>query len=200
MKLLSEAIREGRTLRPEGRERFDYIANHDELRSDPWGAACEAVQPAVAHFNWQSKDKHKLDSAMAALNAIQHHYFDRYWQMPARCPGATQPYLEAGGRIINRKGEVAVTEGKTGDLGGVTSECDKVEQMAGMVDHLFYAHRWSTEQVIEAVQWYEQTRSMAILGQAFQHYRNPASATATNYKLTQQALQFLRARKQKRGY
>jgi len=168
---LSEAIAIGATLRPEShQERFCHVENRG-LCSDAWGAACEAVQPAVAKFNWNQRDVYKFERAMDALRAVQQHYFARYWQMPARCPGAQQRFIEAGGRVINRKGEIATTEPKTGNLGGITSECDQVSHMAGMVDHLFYAHGWSREKVAEIVQWYEETHSNGALLRSFEHYQ-----------------------------
>lgn len=172
---LSEAIKIGSTLRPEShQERFVNVEGRG-LCSDAWGAACEVVQPAVARFNWTMKDKFKFESAMDALRAIQQHYFARYFTMPARCPLASQVFTQAGGRVINRRGELAITGEKTTDLGGVTSECDKVEHLAGFVDHAFYAHGWSREQVAEAVEWYEQTREQvaaagSVVGN-FQHYQ-----------------------------
>lgn len=172
---LGEAIREGAKLRPEShQERFIVTENDGVLRSDAWGAACEAVQPAVAHFNWNQRDVYKFESAMDALRAVQQHYFKRYFQMPAVCPLSQQRFIRAGGRIINRKGDMKIEGEKMTNLGGVTSECDKVEHLAGFVDHAFYAHGWSREEVAEAVEWYEQTREQAaassVVG-SFQHYQ-----------------------------
>lgn len=159
---LSEALKHGLTLRGENhRERFLHVEGRG-LTSDAWGAACEAVQPAVAKFNWNHNDVAKFERAMDALRAIQHHYFEAYFHMPARCPLASQRFIEAGGRVINRRGEVKVEGERETVLGGVTSECDLVKQMAGMVDHLFYAHGWSREKVAEVVEWYENQR----MGQA----------------------------------
>ncbi len=170
---LSEAIKFGSTLRGEShQDRFCHVENRG-LCSDAWGAACEAVQPAVARLNW-SRDLLKFESAMQTLRAVQDRYFARYFTMPVRCPLASQRFTEAGGRVINRKGEMVVTGEKTTDLGGVTSECDKVEHLAGFVDHAFYAHGWSREQVAEAVEWYEQTREQAAASSVvgnFQHYQ-----------------------------
>lgn len=184
---LSEAIRQGRQLRPEGRERFVYIENRDMLFSDPWGAACEAAQPGVAHFNWHTKDIVKLNSSMEALRAIQLHYFADYFKMHVRCPLSSQRFIQQGGRIVSQNGKGVLKvydEGtKSVDLGGVTSECDKVEQMAGMVDHLFYAHRWTTEQVIDVVEWYENMRSLSQF--AFTHYQDTNIARAISQRLTQ---------------
>lgn len=160
----------GLTLRPEShQERFCQVEGRG-LCSDAWGAACEAVQPAVAKFNWTSKDKLKFESAMDAFRAIQHHYFHHYWGMPAVCPGSQQRWIQAGGRVINRRGEFKIEVERESNIGGVTSECEKVEHMAGMVDHLFYAHGWSREKVAEVVEWYEKTRHNSALVRNFKHY------------------------------
>ena len=197
---LSEAIIFGSSLRPEShQERFCNVENRG-LCSDAWGAACEAVQPAVAKLNWNPKDRQKFETAMEVVRAVQQTVFGAYFRMPARCPGAHQPYVEAGARIINGRGQTKETEGRQGDLGGVTTECDMVEHLAGMVDHLFYAHGWSRAQVAEVVQWYEETRTLSLVAQTFHHYQDPTSATRMQHKLTQQSLEFLRRRKAKRGY
>jgi 4-hydroxyphenylpyruvate dioxygenase-like putative hemolysin len=174
---LSEAIKHGATLRGEShQDRFVHVEGEGGgLRSDAWGAACEAVQPAVARFNWNHRDLHKFERSMDALRGVQQHYFARYWQMPAICPGSQQRFIAMGGRIVGKRDEqplISVYEkGQTaGSLGGVTSECELVEHMAGMVDHLFYAHGWSREQVAAAVEWYEQTRTNAALVRNFEHY------------------------------
>lgn len=161
--LMSEALRHGITLRGEShQERFIHVEGRG-LCSDAWGAICEAVQPAVAKFNWNHNDVYKFERSMEAFRAVQQNYFAPYWQMPARCPGSQQRFVEAGGRIINRRGEVKTEGERVRELGGVTSECDKVEHLAGMVDHLFYAHGWSREKVLEVVEWYEQRRANGVL-------------------------------------
>jgi hypothetical protein len=108
---------------------------------------------------------------MDALRLIQQKYFKAYWQMPARCPGSEQRFIEAGGRVINRKGEMKIDGARSGNLGGVTSECVAVTHMAGMVDHLFYTHGWSREQVAAVVAWYEETRAQGTLIRSFAHYQ-----------------------------
>lgn len=163
---LSEALKHGLTLRGENhRERFLHVEGRG-LTSDAWGAACEAVQPAVAKFNWNHNDVHKFERAMDALRAVQHHYFEAYFHMPARCPLSSQRFVEMGGRIVGHDDNAVLKTyddyAETKVLPGVTSECDLVEQMAGMVDHLFYAHGWSREKVAEVVEWYENQR----MGQA----------------------------------
>jgi hypothetical protein len=42
--------------------------------------------------------------------------------------------------------------------------------MAGMVDHLYYAHGWSRENVAEAVLWYEQRRTASYIAMNFSHH------------------------------
>jgi hypothetical protein len=175
---LSEAILEGSKLRPEAPhngagDRFVRVANTGELRSDAWGAACEVVQPAVANFNWNHNQPFKYAAAKDALCAIQDHYFERYWQLPAQCPGSQQRFTKVGGRLLKKDDpdslktydDYAVTE----NAGGITSECDKVQHLAGMVDHLFYMHGWSREKVAAAVEWYEQTRTTAAIIHNFSH-------------------------------
>lgn len=187
---LSEAIKHGATLRPESRhDRFIVTVNDGQLRSDAWGAACEAVQPAVAKFNWSTTDKVKFESAMEALRAVQHHYFQEYWSMPAQCPGAHQQIMKAGGRITSNRGEGQLKVYERGqkmiDLGGVTSECVKVKHMAGMVDHLFYAHGWSREKVAEVLHWYEETRDKTAFIRSFEHtslLQDSVTSTTTRLK------------------
>lgn len=140
------------------------------LCSDAWGAAIEAVMPSVVDFNWDARDRLKFENSMNALRAIQQHYFGEYFTMPAQCPGSQQRFMRAGGHIINRRGEIKIDGAQMGDLGAVTSECELVSQMAGMVDHLFYAHRWSREEVARVVEWYEKTRSQGAIIRNFAHY------------------------------
>lgn len=155
---LSEAIRYGSQLYPEAhQERFCRVEGRG-LCADAWGAACVAVQPGVARFNWDTDDKVKFENSMWAFRAVQQQYFAAYFNMPARCPLSSQRFIEAGGRIINRQGQIKIEGSRVSNIGGVTSECDLVEQLAGMVDHLFYAHGWSRSQVAEVVEWYENQR------------------------------------------
>lgn len=173
----SEALRIGDRLRPAAyQERFCYVEGEGGgLRSDAWGAICEAVQPAVANFNWNPNDRYKFERSMDAFRAIQLQYFARYFQMPARCPGARQLITKVGGRLIKRFGREP--ELKTYDnraivenQGGITTECDKVEHLAGMIDHLFYAHRWQRSDIADVVEWYENTHSQAVINRSFTHY------------------------------
>src|SRR5689334_2848321 len=105
---LGEAIRHGATLRPEShQERFCMVENRG-LCSDAWGAAIEAVYPTIAWFNWSEKDRYDFERSMEALRLIQQRYFKAYWQMPAQCPGSELRFIEAGGRVINRRGEMKI--------------------------------------------------------------------------------------------
>jgi hypothetical protein len=169
---LSTAIIEGAKLRPEShQDRFCNVEGRG-LCSDVWGAACEAVSPQLAKLNWTRKDKLKFESAMNTLRAVQQHYFGPYFQMPARCPGAQQALVKAGARVINRRGEFKIEGQRAYNIGGVTSECDKVEHLAGAIDHMFYAHGWSREQCAEIAKWYEKRRDTAalFLNRNFEHY------------------------------
>ncbi len=179
---LSEAMKFGISLRPAAGangERFCIVEGRG-LCSDPWGAACEAVQPAVATFNWGTKDCFKLQRALDALNAVQHHYFEEYFSMPVVCPGAKQSVVHQGGRITNNRGDGQLKIYEEGarviQLGGITTECKLVNQMAGMVDHLFYKHNWTREMVTGAVEWYENCRSLGH----FEHVQS--NSLAANVK------------------
>jgi hypothetical protein len=182
---LSEAIRIGNQLRPacgELGDRFVVVEGRG-LCSDVWGAACEAVQPGVALFNWNLRDRFKLAATMDAFVAVQLHYFADYFKMPARCPGSTQRWIEMGGRLLTQDRKVIL---KTYDdhakqhSYSITSECDKVEQLAGLVDHFFYKHRMSRPDIATCVEAYENAREHGIAQQIavnrnFNHY-------ATNWR------------------
>ena len=179
---LSEALKHGLTLRPRVGplgERFSNVEGRG-LSSDVWGAACEAVQPAVAKFNWNPLNVYAFERSMDAFRAIQLQYFAAYFQMPAKCPGAKRSIRQVGGREIVRYNQP--TELKTYDdyartkiIAGITTECDKVEHLAGLIDHLYHKHRMSAEEIVKCVEAYEQacqekaSRSIAV-NQNFQHY------------------------------
>lgn len=174
----SEALREGSKLRPVAyQDRFCHVEERG-LCSDAWGAICEAVQPAVAKFNWNARDRLKFERSMDALRAVQQHYFADYFQMPARCPGSSQRWIEMGGRLLNQDRKVIL---KTYDdharqyQYSITSECDKVEQLAGLIDHLFYKHRMSREDIATCLEAYENARARGMaqqiaVNQNFNHY------------------------------
>jgi hypothetical protein len=136
-----------------------------------WGAACEAVHPQVAGYNWNPFDRTGFENSMNALRYVQERYFGEYFNMPAQCPLSVQVLFKGHGRVINRAGEVAMeSRPQLKNIGGVTSECDKVEQLAGLIDHCFYKHGWSREECAQAVEWYEQRRFGQIV-QNFNHFQ-----------------------------
>lgn len=183
---LSEAIREGIKLRPRVGvlgERFSYVEGRG-LCSDIWGAACEAVQPGVANFNWNKSNADTFRRSMDAFRAVQLQHFAPYFQMPLRCPGLRQNVTKVRGREIIRYGRP--TEIKTYDdyarfenLGGITTECAKVEHLAGMVDHLYHKHRMLAEKIADCVEEYEnacaQSARQIAVNRNFTHY-------ATNWR------------------
>lgn len=176
---LSEAMEIGNKLRPVTRQdRFAHVEGKG-LCSDIWGAPCEAVQPGVADFNWNRLDVFKFERSMDALRAVQEHYFRDYFKMPAECPGARRAVQKVGGRIFvqDRKPILKTYDdyAKIKTIPGITTECELVHQLAGLVDHLFYKHRMSREDVAACVKSYEQAREAGIkqqiaVNQNFNHY------------------------------
>lgn len=183
---LSEAIREGIKLRPRVGalgERFSHVEGRG-LCSDIWGAACEAVMPTVSDFNWRKLDTFAFERSMDALRAVQTHYFADYFnpsKMPARCPGANQKLAHVGGRFIRRFGKEPILKtyddyAKFSNLGGVTSECVKVQHLAGLVDHMYHKHRISAEEIAKFVEEYEHAQEFGVKQQIvvnrnFNHYQ-----------------------------
>jgi hypothetical protein len=183
---LSEAIREGIKLRPRVGalgERFSHVEGRG-LCSDIWGAACEAVMPTVSDFNWNPMDVYAFQRTMDAFNAVQLHYFRDYFspdKMPARCPGANQKLTHVGGRIIRRFGKPDQVKtyddyAKFSNLGGVTSECVKVQHLAGLVDHMYHKHRISAEEIAKFVDEYEDAqrfgaKQQIVVNRNFNHYQ-----------------------------
>lgn len=170
---LSEAIKHGSTIRPEShQERFINVEGRG-LCSDAWGAAVEAVWPHVAKLNWNIKDRFALARDLRYLNEIQHKYFERYFHMPARCPFAERRYTERRVRVVNRKGETKIEGEREGKLGGVTSECALVSTLAGFVDHAFYVHANSRDEIAAMVECYENAKEGADLTRFdFNHYQS----------------------------
>jgi hypothetical protein len=178
---LSQAILEGSKLRPRVGalgERFSYVEGRG-LCSDVWGAAIEAVMPRVAEFNWYKTDADTFRRSMDAFRALQLQYFAAYFQMPLRCPGLRQSIAEVGGRLIKRFGKEPELKtyddhAKIRSLGGITSECSKVEHLAGMVDHLYHKHRMSVERIAHCVEEYEnaieQGAKQIAVNRNFTHY------------------------------
>lgn len=182
---LSEAIKEGIKLRPRigplG-ERFSHVEGRG-LCSDIWGAAVEAVMPTVAEFNWNRLNVFPFARAMDAFREVQKFYFGEYFdprRMPACCPGAKTVVKKVGGRVIKRFGKPDQLKtyddyAKFTNLGGVTSECAKVQHLAGLVDHMYHKHRVSAEDIADFVETYERARSgaqqQAAINRNFNHYQ-----------------------------
>jgi hypothetical protein len=165
---LSEAGKEGAQLRPETHfERFCWIEGKG-LCSDFWGAACEAVQPLTSKLNWRDADK--FEHSMELLRATQQKYFQRYFVMPAVCPGSHMSTGIAKGHLNDDNGRVEITGEYVKDLPPITSECKLVGNVAGLADHLFYAHRWSREEVAAAIEMIEQLQDSRVIRPIFQHY------------------------------
>lgn len=209
--LLSEAIRRGSQLRGESHQGpFVRVANSDELLSDVWGAACEAVHSLVAKRNW---NKSKLDafatenaeyrSDIAYLKEIQEKYFTEYFKSPATCPGARPGiYSEGGGRFTGRTvaglNDVAIEGERTKSLPALTNACARVTNVAEFVEHAFYVHNWTREEVAKAVEWYEQQTPIKVV-QGFEHYQDNAVQRRVAQRLTAIARERERQRRSRRA-
>lgn len=180
---LSEAIREGIKLRPRVGalgERFSHVEGRG-LCSDIWGAAVEAEKPYVAGLNWNPLNVYAFERSMDAFRALQLDVFGPYFQMPARCPGSRLLIKKVGGRVINIYGrgqrlKTYEEHARFEKIGGITSECDKVEHLAGLVDHMYHKHRMSPEEIIQFVESYEDAREHGIkpqiaINQNFNHHQ-----------------------------
>lgn len=185
---LSEALKQGIKLRPRVGplgERFSYVETTEgrELRSDIWGAAVEAVMPTVADFNWNRLDVFAFYRTNDAFRAIQKHYFADYFDpviMPARCPGANTKAVHVGGRVIRRHGKPdqlkTYDDFAHVDQRSVTSECVKVQHLAGLIDHMYHKHRILAEDIAQFVEDYENAKDMgvkqqSVVNQNFNHYQ-----------------------------
>lgn len=169
---LSEAIRIGRQLRPETHqgEMFVRLANLDELGSDVWGAACEAVHSPVSKRSWTEAT---LNSDRNYAAEILQKYFGHYWKMPANCPGAKRlGLIHSRGRFVDSgQAEFVVEPGSEVEVfGGLTTACEHVLSLGQFIGHAFYVHNWSSEQCAENVEWYENV-SVPIIA-PFEHYQN----------------------------
>lgn len=181
---LSEAILYGRTLRPESHQEgwpFVRVANTDELRSDVWGAAVEAVHSPITQRSWTEATR---QADMAYFCDIQRQHFGNYFRTPANCPGA-QP-REALGQHAPRK-----TTGNTYSvkyeeqirIGPVTSDCKLILSLAEFVEHAFYIHNWSSDDCAQAVAYYEQGQQI-LVAQSFDHYQSETVRSRVSQKLT----------------
>lgn len=184
---LGEAIRIGSELRGESRgvvvdgelhhDPFVRIANTDELRSDPWGAACEAVHSLVAKRNWNRANELEYASDIEYMREIQQKYFARYFSMRANCPGAKQRIFAEGGgrftgRVIGGLNEVAIEGERSKAIGGITDACPAATSLAELIEHVYYVHNWSREECAQAVDWYEEVNGMSEIERNFEHYQN----------------------------
>lgn len=200
--LLSEAILIGSTFRGESHVRcspFVRIANTGELRSDVWGAACEAVYSLIAKRNWNKSDQLSYDSDIEALREIQEKYFSAYFKMPATCPGAARrEFKHAGGRfsgrVIRGENEFIIEKEKTQVLGGLTTACSLVINLAELVEHCFYVHNWTREECAQAVEWYEE-QSAPLIVENFIHYQDSTLLKQRGQRLTNTAIGRYRERK-----
>lgn len=184
---------QGCSIRREGRSGpFVRVANSDELLSDVWGAACEAVYSLIAKRNWNKDDKLSYDADIEALREIQEKYFSAYFKMPANCPGAqSRVFKHAGGRfsgrVVRGENEFIVEKEKTQVVGGLTTICSQVVNLAELVEHAFYLHNWTREECAQAVEWYEQ-QSAPLIVQNFTHYSDNALLKRRGQQLTRAAI------------
>jgi hypothetical protein len=199
---LSEAIKYGATLRGESHvscSPFVRVANSDELLSDVYGAACEAVHSPIAKRNWNKDDPLGYDKDIEALREIQEKYFGAYFRMPANCPGAQQrEFKHAGGRftgrVIRGENEFVIEREKTQIVGGVTTDCALVLNLAELVEHMFYVHNWTREECAQAVEWYEQ-QSAPLMVENFIHYPDSTILKHRGVRMTDAAVTRYRDRK-----
>lgn len=201
---LSEAIKIGSTFRREGRSGpFVRIANTEELASDVWGAACEAVYSLIAKRNWDKDDKVSYDSDIAALKEVQEKYFADYFKLTAFCPGAKPRTISHtrgrfSGRVVGGLNELVIGSETHETVQGVTTACPAITNLAELVEHCFYIHNWTREECAEAVEWYEQ-QSAPLIVENFQHYQDNAVVKRTAQRLTSAAIERQLQRQQRRS-
>lgn len=187
---LSEAIRTGSLIRGESHDGpFVRIANTEELRSDVSGAACEAVHSLVAKRNWDKSNKLSYDSDVEYMRQIHQQYFDRYYKMPATCPGAkSRTFAEGGGRftgrVIGGLNEIAIEGERLRVIDGITTACPSIINLAELIEHMFYVHNWSREECAQAVHWYEEVGGMSEVERNFEHYQDESVRRRISEKLT----------------
>ena len=202
---LSEAIRIGSTFRGESHSGpFVRVANSDDLLSDVYGAACEAVYSLIAKRNWNKDDKLAYSADIEALRQVQERYFADYFKMPAICPGAqSRPYTKTRGRLtgrmVNGENEFAVSAEKQEYLGAVTTICSAVTNLAELVEHCFYVHNWTREECAQAVEWFEQ-QSAPLITQNFTHYQDIAVQRDVSQRLTAAAIARHLQRQQRKSH
>lgn len=182
---------------------FVRIANTGELHSDVWGAACEAVHSLVAKRNWDKTNRDYYRSDIAYLKEIQEQYFAEYFKSPATCPGARPGiYSEGGGRFTGRTvaglNDVAIEGERTKSLPALTNACARVTNVAEFVEHAFYVHNWTREEVAKAVEWYEQQTPIKVV-QSFEHYQDNTVQRRVAQRLTAIARERERQRRSRRA-
>lgn len=184
--LLSDAIRYGSILRGESHSGpFTRIANTDELRSDVYGAACEAVHSPVAKRNWSADTR---DSDIEYLREIQRKYFSRYFEIAVTCPGAQSRQYSAGGgrftgRVVGGLNEVAIEGEQVRAIGAVTTACPSITNFAEYLEHAYYVHNWSREQCAQAAGYIEYGDAFSLI-RHFEHYQDLSVQRRMNQKLT----------------
>jgi hypothetical protein len=176
------------------------LVNLGVLGSDVWGAACEAVDPKVAKLNWNRNDEMAMHSALRYVSEVQDKYFAKYFEIPVRCPMASRSYFKGRGRFLNRRGDFKVEDGgKVRRMRGVTPECHMVRTLAGFVDHAFYKHGNSREEVAAIVEEAERMIDSRIVAAGagligLNHYINPQLQRKIAYQNTLTMRQRERAR------
>ncbi len=191
--LLSEAIIYGSTLRGESHSGpFVRVANSDELLSDVWGAACEAVFSPIAKRNWNKADTLSYDADIEALRGIQDKYFSTYFKAPAVCPGAKpRKFKREGGRfsgrVVGGLNEFIIEKDNNKTLGGLTTACAYVSNVAELMEHCFYIHNWTRAECAQGSEWFEQ-QAAPLLDQNFEHYQDIAITNRTAQRLTAVAI------------
>lgn len=204
--LLSEAIRIGSTFRGEAhvpRSPFVRVANSDELLSDVWGAACEAVYSLIAKRNWNKDNELEYASDIEALREIQQKHFGDYFKKPAFCPGA-QPRIisHAGGRfsgrVVGGLNEFVVERERAETIQGVTDICPAIINLAEVTEHMFYVHNWTREECAQGVEYFEQGAVEQVV-QSFEHYQDSAVIKRTSQRLIAAAVARNQQRLQRRS-
>lgn len=200
---LSEAITLGSALRGESHDGpFVRIANTEELCSDVWGAACEAVHSPIAKRRWDKSNplaRLTYDSDIEALREIIQKYFGNYYKMPATCPGAKpRSYVEGDGRFTGRVvgglNEVAIEGERHRSIGAITTACPAITNLAELIEHMFYVHNWSREECAQAVHWYEEVGGMSEVERNFEHYQD----ASVRQRISQQLAAVARQREHQR--
>lgn len=202
---LSDAIAYGSTLRGESHSGpFVRVVNSDDLLSDVYGAACEAVYSPISKRNWNKDDKLSYDADIEVLREIQQKYFADYFRMPAICPGAQPRTVSHArgrftGRVVGGLNELIVGSETRETIQGVTDICPAITNLAELVEHMFYVHNWTRLECAQAVEWYEQ-QSPSLIVQNFEHYRDNAAMKRAAQQLTAAAIARHQQRLARRSY